>query len=535
MATISCLTWVKRGVAKQNPDKITLSEDELKKLILSQESRLNSLDLDEDDEEESETVQTEAESGAVKRKRVRKESNSDSDNDENEKSVDAIAKKYGLDDYDDDNEDFNYKEEEEGGGALGMSGVAYYATQKEDPYVTKDSDDEDEDDKVLPDDNMLAMGKMSGDFCSLEVYVYNEAEDNMFCHHDILLPTFPLALEWLSFDPSEDKPGNYIAMGTMEPDIEIWDMDVMDTMEPAFILAGQKKKKKKKKKTGSVDGGGHSDAVLDLSWNSMQPKVLASASADFTVGIWDLSQGVMVSSIKHHTEKVQCVEWHPYEAQSLLSGSYDNTVKVYDCRSPDDAHKSWKLPGEVERVAWNLHDPYYFLASTDTGHVAYVDIRAGEKPVWTLQAHKEAVTGLALSNTIPGCLMTASLDKSAKVWDIRDNKPFSVLERHPKLGALSCLFASPDSGLIFAIAGESDMRVINMQKNETVAKHFGKTVIGGESTSDMYVAAAGMEDDGEEAEALGLSATAEAPSEESQSKPEKKKKKKKKKSKPEGD
>ncbi len=111
--------------------------------------------------------------------------------------------------------------------------------------------------QVLPEDNLLAIGKVHGDYCNLEVYVYNESDDNLYCHHDVLLPSFPLALEWLDYDPGDSHPGNLVAMGTMDPDIEIWDLDVVDTMEPAYVLKGSEKtskKKKKKKKTSESSG-----------------------------------------------------------------------------------------------------------------------------------------------------------------------------------------------------------------------------------------------------------------------------------------
>ena len=144
---------------------------------------------------------------------------------------------------------------------------------------------------------------------------------------------------------------------------------------------------------------------------------------------------------------------------------------MYDCRSPNDSHKSWKLSGEVERVAWNIHDPYYFLASTDTGFVHCLDVRASE-PVFQLKAHDSAVTGLSFSRHMAGCVLTTSQDKSFKIWDVRNHTPSMVFKKEPKLGEMTCSGASPDSPLVYAVAGERELRVINFHKNEEVVAHF---------------------------------------------------------------
>lgn len=39
------------------------------------------------------------------------------------------------------------------------------------------------------------------------IIVYNENEGSFYCHHDILLPSFPLCIEWLNYDHADSKPG----------------------------------------------------------------------------------------------------------------------------------------------------------------------------------------------------------------------------------------------------------------------------------------------------------------------------------------
>jgi len=44
---------------------------------------------------------------------------------------------------------------------------------------------------------------------------------------------------------------NFVAVGTMEPHIDIWDLDMVDTLEPVVSL-GRRKRKKSKKVRGQI-------------------------------------------------------------------------------------------------------------------------------------------------------------------------------------------------------------------------------------------------------------------------------------------
>lgn len=101
------------------------------------------------------------------------------------------------------------------------------------------------------------------------ISVYNQ-QDDIYVHHEVYLPAYPLCFEYLDFSSDSDSKVNFLAIGDMEKDINVWDLDTVDVLDPIFTLTG------------------HKDSVLDMSWNSLTRKVLASVSADKTARLWDL-------------------------------------------------------------------------------------------------------------------------------------------------------------------------------------------------------------------------------------------------------
>ncbi|XP_043565787.1 periodic tryptophan protein 1 homolog [Chiloscyllium plagiosum] len=463
MSSLSpCVSWVPRGVAKETPDKVTLSKEELQQLILDAREEF---DDQEEDEEKAEGANEEELMDGSDNLAT---SDSKTQEEGEEEDNDSLAE-YDLDQYD----------KEDGGVNLGdsLGGLSVFASNDDDPYVTlKDTDHyEDDDFKIKPTDNLIIMGKAEKDCCSLEIYVHNQEEQSLYVHHDVLLPAYPLSIEWLNFDPNPEKlTGNYVAVGNMTPVIDVWNLDAVDCLEPAFSLGKKKTKKKKRgKKSAENWEEGHTDAVLDLSWNKNIRSVLASASADQSVILWDMSQKKPVTNLSSHTDKVQTVCWHPFEAQTLLSGSFDKSARLYDCRSPKENCRTWRFSGEVERVKWNHFSPCNFLASTEDGFVYCLDARS-EKPLFTLRAHDGEVTGLELSSQIQGCLVTSSADKHVKVWDILGNKPSLVHSRDMKMGVVFCAACCPDSPFLYCFGGQKGgLRMWDISSISAVNTAFG--------------------------------------------------------------
>src|SRR5207247_580997 len=76
---------------------------------------------------------------------------------------------------------------------------------------------------------------------------------------------------------------------------------------------------------------GHSSAVNSVAW-SADSSLLASASHDQTVKIWDAKTGDCLQTIKGHSSWVSSVAWSA-DSSLLASASSDETVKVWDAKT----------------------------------------------------------------------------------------------------------------------------------------------------------------------------------------------------------
>ncbi|KAJ4309677.1 Coronin-like protein crn1 [Fusarium piperis] len=142
---------------------------------------------------------------------------------------------------------------------------------------------------------------------------------------------------------------------------------------------------------------GHTASVLDTDWNPFNDNIIASASEDGKVFIWEVPQGFTLhtdaedivdvaplSKLAGHSRKVGQVLFNPSAENILASASGDFTVKIWD-------------------------------------------VGTGQSPL--VLRHNDIVQSLSW-NASGSMLVTTSRDKKIRVWDVRQEKPVHEAPGH---------------------------------------------------------------------------------------------------------
>eukprot|EP00099_Drosophila_melanogaster_P019343 NP_610623.1 no child left behind [Drosophila melanogaster] len=441
---VPALCFVPRGVAKDRPDKIVLTQAELARIIGDTQQELD--EESDDDAEEGENAEE----------------------DQNDMDVDDHADANSENRDPQDEFQFQEYDNEANANVTSLANIVDAGEQIPD----EDEDSEAEDEVIKPSDNLILVGHVQDDAASMEVWVFNQEEEALYTHHDFLLPSFPLCIEWMNHDAGSEKAGNMCAIGCMDPIITVWDLDIQDAIEPTFKLGSKGSRKQNKEQYG------HKDAVLDLSWNTNFEHILASGSVDQTVILWDMDEGQPHTTITAFGKQIQSLEFHPQEAQSILTGCADGYVRLFDCRDAEGVNSSsieWKVDGEVEKVLWHPTQTDYFIVGTNDGTLHYADKRSPGQLLWSVKAHNEEISGVCFNNQKPNLLTSTSTEGTLKVWNFDGTEAKHVYEHEFNMGRLQCMRQCPEDPYTLAFGGEKPPRcaIFNIKNSIAVRRTFG--------------------------------------------------------------
>ena len=226
---------------------------------------------------------------------------------------------------------------------------------------------------------------------------------------------------------------------------------------------------------------GHSDDVARVIFSPADRQMLASASYDGTVKLWKRDgEGESykeAQTLKGHSDRVYSVSFSP-DGQLLASASADKTVKLWQWDGNE-----FKLLKTLEGQEGHSNEVYQVNFSPDGEIIASASVDRTVK-LWrhngtllqTLEGHNGRI--LQVSFSPDGQIISASSDGTIKLWR-RDGRLLQSLEEHSdKVYGVSF---SPDGQLLASASGDKTVKL--WQWNGTEFKLF-KTLEGQEGHRD---------------------------------------------------
>ncbi|KAG8221615.1 hypothetical protein J3R82DRAFT_1892 [Butyriboletus roseoflavus] len=164
--------------------------------------------------------------------------------------------------------------------------------------------------------------------------------------------------------------------------------------------------------------------VADVQWNPHRARAeyIVSTSSEKLL-IWNLMM-IGKSSIEHilhcHYRAITDINWHTSEPDTVSSVGIDSWLWSWDLREPRKPVMGLcAFNSGGTQVKWNRQDPNV-LASSHMDEVLIWDRRKGSLPTARIRAHNAKIYGIDWAHTRVHDIVTCSLDKTIKVWNVQD-------------------------------------------------------------------------------------------------------------------
>ncbi|XP_074570449.1 WD-40 repeat-containing protein MSI2-like [Curcuma longa] len=111
----------------------------------------------------------------------------------------------------------------------------------------------------------------------------------------------------------------------------------------------------------------HTDSVKDVAWHLKNENMFGSVGNDHLLMIWDLrssASGKPQQSLKAHENKVNSLSFNPFNEWLLATASEDSTVNLFDLRKlTTSLHTCSGHVGSVAQVEWSPRHETIFASS----------------------------------------------------------------------------------------------------------------------------------------------------------------------------
>jgi eukaryotic-like serine/threonine-protein kinase len=196
----------------------------------------------------------------------------------------------------------------------------------------------------------------------------------------------------------------------------------------------------------------HRGAVLAVAF-SPNGKTILIGGEDKTARLWDTATGLPFGDELKHDEEVRRVKFSP-DGKTILIGSRD-VLRLWNAETTRPIGQPVRHPGlYVDGVTFSQDSRFLLTASLDKA-VRLWDVRTGEElggPVHL--EHQGSVRAVAFSPDAR-LIITGNDDKTARLWDAVTGRPLGQTMEHQ--AAIVAVAFSPDGKTI--LTGSEDTRV----------------------------------------------------------------------------